>query len=364
MISTIDPAFARQIADAVKEVCGSDINFIDRNGIIFASTDETRVGTWHEIGQKAALLGEAIEVADDAAYPGTLKGINLPIYHNHTMLAVIGITGEPDEVRRYVHLAERITHLLIREQELAASSRKDEDRRHYIVHSLIHGENLGTPYLEHLLDEQGMQPEEGAYLLLFEIDSRYHPANVEMMTQEMERLFEAMQIRLFTFYYPNRYMAVAPEAICQNEAWRLKRFAQNHQGILKVAVGTCCRVYEMEHSYRSAQTALDGLETGENYVEFDSLTLEILLSEIRPYTRETFCEKILSGLSGEDCGLMRTYFETGMSLAATCEKLYLHKNTVQYRLNRIAGQSGRNPRCFRDAVLFYLALRLRAEEDK
>ncbi|MCD8082144.1 MAG: helix-turn-helix domain-containing protein, partial [Clostridiales bacterium] len=72
-------------------------------------------------------------------------------------------------------------------------------------------------------------------------------------------------------------------------------------------------------------------------------------------------EKILAGLSEEDCSVMRVYFEEDMSLASACEKLYLHKNTVQYRLNRIADQSGRKPRHFRDAVLFYLALKLRGD---
>ena len=33
----------------------------------------------------------------------------MPVYHNQSLLAVIGITGEPDTVRKYAHLAERIT---------------------------------------------------------------------------------------------------------------------------------------------------------------------------------------------------------------------------------------------------------------
>ena len=48
----------------------------------------------------------------------------MPVYHNQSLLAVIGITGEPDTVRKYAHLAERITNLLIREQELNQYSRR------------------------------------------------------------------------------------------------------------------------------------------------------------------------------------------------------------------------------------------------
>ncbi|WP_270391266.1 helix-turn-helix domain-containing protein [Blautia massiliensis (ex Durand et al. 2017)] len=55
---------------------------------------------------------------------------------------------------------------------------------------------------------------------------------------------------------------------------------------------------------------------------------------------------------------MRTYFSLEMSLADTAEKLFLHKNTLQYKLNHIYKKCGLNPRKFRDAVLLYLALEL------
>ena len=40
----------------------------------------------------------------------------MPLYYHGSFLAVIGITGELDQIRQYVHLADRITHLLIRER--------------------------------------------------------------------------------------------------------------------------------------------------------------------------------------------------------------------------------------------------------
>lgn len=47
-----------------------------------------------------------------------------------------------------------------------------------------------------------------------------------------------------------------------------------------------------------------------------------------------------------------------MSLLGTSQKLFLHKNTVQYKLNHIYQKCGLNPRVFKDAVLLYLALQL------
>ena len=66
MNEQIDRKLAQQIVDTVKDVCGQNVNFIDGSGLIYASTDAGRIGSYHEIGRQAAVAGKAIEVeADD-----------------------------------------------------------------------------------------------------------------------------------------------------------------------------------------------------------------------------------------------------------------------------------------------------------
>ena len=112
MLSSIDHDLAQQIVNTVKDVCGHDVNFIDCSGIIFASTDIHRIGTFHEIGRKAAQIGHMLEVDTNTEFSGTYKGVNLPVYYKDSIIAVIGISGEPEEVRKFAYLAERITRLL------------------------------------------------------------------------------------------------------------------------------------------------------------------------------------------------------------------------------------------------------------
>ena len=47
-----------------------------------------------------------------------------------------------------------------------------------------------------------------------------------------------------------------------------------------------------------------------------------------------------------------------MSLGHTSSRLFLHKNTLQYKLDRIYKKCGLNPRKFRDGAVLYLALKL------
>lgn len=51
---------------------------------------------------------------------------------------------------------------------------------------------------------------------------------------------------------------------------------------------------------------------------------------------------------------LRTYFANNLSLKATVEALFLHKNTIQYQSNRIWKRTGYNPRTFQDAVVLHI----------
>lgn len=112
----ISRAMAQQIVDTVKDVCSQNINFIDEKGIIVASTDRDRVGTYHEVGYRVVLEGNTIEVTDDNSFRGTRKGINIPITYNGRIIAVIGISGEVEEVRKYAYLAQKITDILLKRE--------------------------------------------------------------------------------------------------------------------------------------------------------------------------------------------------------------------------------------------------------
>ena len=338
----IDHSLATQIVNTVKDVCGQDVNFIDQSGIIFASTNPERVGTFHEIGQKAAATGNTIEVSSDNSFYGSQKGINMPVYHNQSLLAVIGITGEPDTVRKYAHLAERITNLLIREQELNMISRNQNDKRQYIIDSLIRNQNLNMEYIQSLLTEFSVDVRTSKRLILLQINARYNMANFSLLEQKVTQMFSIFPLNLYAFHYPDEYLAAAEQ-----------------QKLLKIAVGKSTSIYQLAESYSSAVTALKSITNPDkNFVMYDNLTLELLLSGSGKQEKEEFLSRTITNLTGEELKIITTYFDQDMSLHNTCEKLFLHKNTLQYKLNHIYRKTGLNPRRFKDAVLLYLAGKL------
>ena len=356
MITKIDRELAEQIVNTIKDVCDHDINFIAPSGIILASTDSSRVGTFHEIGQQVAASGSVLEVTEDNNFSGTKQGINLPLYHNEHLLAVIGITGIPDKVRSYAYLAERITNLLIREQELNQYSRRQAYTKHFVIQSLIRNETDNQEYLTSCLHEFKIDLNTKKRIVLIRTNKQNPITNRSILEQKIQQMFAQAHVCLHTFNYPGDFIALIEETDFEKQNYIFKLFAKEHFDILDIAVGKPTSLFQLHISYRSAETALHSLIiSSEHYVIFDDLTLELILSTITPENQKEFLAKTIAPLNEQELHLLEVYFSEEMSLAATSERLFLHKNTLQYKLNAIQKKCSLNPRKFQDAVLLYLA---------
>jgi carbohydrate diacid regulator len=140
-----------------------------------------------------------------------------------------------------------------------------------------------------------------------------------------------------------------------------KALADKYKKILKIGVGNRCAVDKQYLSYHSAILTIKSMSVYENFALFDNLDLDILLNSIPQNVKETYLQKTIISLSQEDKKLIKTYYENDMSLKDTSESLFIHKNTLQYKLDKIEEKCGYNPRSFRKGVILYLALKLLQE---
>lgn len=358
MDKRITQKVAQQIVDTVKDVCGQDINFIDSNGYIFASTNAKRINDYHEIGKHVVEQGASIEVEADDSFLGTQKGVNIPFQYNGEIIAVIGITGKPEEVRKYAYLAQKITSLILREHELDAQNHNQRDQLNYVIHSLITNEHINSLYFSDFLKQYELSADRNYQTILVALDSRYNPSNLSLVEQKIFQLFETTGSKLYSFQYPNEYLLLLESKHLPKWTYLLEKLAKEYSGLIKIGVGNSDTLLKQHHSYEAAQIAIHSLNSLKNIAFFDELDLEILLGRISSDSKELFLVKTIAPLSEDDLELLRTYFDCDMSLKNTCEKLFLHKNTLQYKLDRIWHLCGYNPRSFRDAAVLYMALKL------
>lgn len=349
---------AQQIVDTIKDICEHNINFIDTNGRIFASTNASRIGSLHEIGRQVIQTGEIIEVDADNSFLGTQKGINIPFIYKGEVIGVIGISGIPDQVRKYAYLAQKITSLLLREKEIDTQNHTAQAQMNYMIHSLITNESVNYNYFMDFLEQNQLSASADYSLVLLRLNSRYNPSNLSMIEHQIYQLFDRTGSKLYTFQYPNEYILIAETAELKKWYFLFEEFAEKNKEILKIGIGDKTSITKQHLSYDTAVIAVNSLPTGQNIAYFEKLDLELLLGGTACSAKERFKKKILSSLSVKDIDLLKAYFACNMSLKQTCDRLFMHKNTLQYQLNKILDKSGYNPRLFHDAVILYLSLKV------
>lgn len=364
MIAKVSRRLAQQIVETVKDVCGKDVNFISPSGVIFASTSPQRVGEFHEIGQKAAQTGTVIEVNEDGSFEGTQKGVNIPLFHQNSLLAVIGISGPPEDVRKFGYLAVRVTLLLIREQELDAAVRSRREKIRYMIRSLVLKGEGDAKYLKGCMEEFKISCN-GLFLVCdIRLNEGYNPANISIFERDLDVFFHTIGIELYCHESPREYVALIPQQQSILYRRHFCQFAAAQEHTFSAGLGTARTPAQLSHSYREALTAIHSLHFSDQcFCDFSDLDVEILFDGLDPDRKKDYLEKTVSRLSQEDMRLLQVYYEENMSLTETGKRLFLHKNTLQYRLKRIARITGYDPRVFRDGAALYLGVRMRTEQD-
>jgi len=125
-------------------------------------------------------------------------------------------------------------------------------------------------------------------------------------------------------------------------------------------------IYEIRDSYREALKAINiGMtyETNNRVYLYEILLLERFLSEVptnisEKYYKHIFNEDFQKTLTDEMMITIEKFFENNLNLSETSRQLYIHRNTLVYRLDKIQKVLGLDLRNFHDAVTFKIMMML------
>lgn len=99
-----------------------NINIMNEHGYIIASGKNHRIGERHRGAERAIKQKAMVEIFKDTSLEK--RGTNEPIILNGELLGVVGISGDPAEVRPFTKLVKSIVLLLI--EELNEFSKKEK----------------------------------------------------------------------------------------------------------------------------------------------------------------------------------------------------------------------------------------------
>ena len=123
-------------------------------------------------------------------------------------------------------------------------------------------------------------------------------------------------------------------------------------------------VAHIQESYLQAKLAMEvaGIFYTERYIiSCDELGIGRLIAELPVSLCELFMDEICGekkkfALSDDELKMINSYFDRNLSLAETARDLYIHRNTLTYRIEKLQKKTGLDIRNFDDAVTLKIAL--------
>ncbi|MGL5315404.1 MAG: CdaR family transcriptional regulator [Peptostreptococcaceae bacterium] len=350
---------AQEIVDAVKVIVGKNINFIDTKGIIIASTDKTRIGSFNGAGYNAVTSGEVTVVDTEDKYEKSRLGISYPILVKNKPVGAIGITGDPDEVYKFGFMITKITEIFITENNINNRYKSKENLKDYIIKNIIYKQEIEKDIRGYLMDFD-IYINDDLSIILINIDELPDTSiNLNELENEIINFLDINKIRIYTYMYPNKFIGILTKDVYKRIEKQYLEYFKNSN--ITCGVGKLTRVANLSKSYEQAKLTLDYSKKHNKKITLaNDVSLEIMISSINEQEKIEYINDNLYKLDKEEIELLNIYYENNMSLKLTSECLYIHKNTLQYRLERIKEKTGLNPRNFKDSAKLYMAMLLKA----
>jgi len=154
-----------------------------------------------------------------------------------------------------------------------------------------------------------------------------------------------------------------------NFAQHLKRKVSEFDDVkFTIGVGSVARsLRELANRYKEAQTAIEVgkvFDSEQTIVYYDNLGLGRLVYQLptklcEMFLSEVFKKNPIESLDTETLYTIYKFFENSLNVSETSRKLFVHRNTLVYRLEKIKKLTGLDLREFDHAIVFKVALMVR-----
>jgi len=389
----LTPELAQEIAGDTTDIIGFNVLITDRDGIVIGSGERARVGSFHEASIDVVRTRRPAthSAAEARQMRGVLPGITLPIVIGDTAVGTVGITGSPVQVRRFGLVVKRQTEILLQESRLLRSRLVREQALDELVRDIAHfSADVAEPELvAYRAAELGYDL--GVWRIAVVVDITGSAGPVAAPTDAVEptlRLSVLGTIRaqvagpddIVAAMPSNRFVVLhrirpsdGPAGVLGDgrldglrESCRrlVEQIERRHRLRAAVGIGTAAAtVAGLHDSYQGASTALrlGARLPGRTAVNtIDEMRIHQLLAAAGQHPRNRFVEALTGRLRTEnDWPVLRetvlTWCDSGFHLVRAATALQIHRNTMVYRLKRIARLTHRPVDDHRAMLALYLA---------
>ncbi len=326
-------------------------------------------------------------------------GINLPIEDNRQVIGVVGITGNPDEVGPFGEIIKMTVEMMLQQQFLLKEIDLERQAKENFIHDLISGRigndtdlfiargqivgyNITLPRVALIINIYRFEKKAQQ---IFQEHSGLKEGEIYLqrvkndVLRTIRELFKKQPQDIVAYAGGDRFVVLkiinlqdTDEAIreklidtsqkIKNAILAERRFhasigvGEYHPGIRGIV-----------RSYHEACKALDigdKIKSDIDIHHISHLRISRLLAEVDPELRKDFIEQILhkKDFSPRKNPILwetlQAFFGYNLNITDTAKNIYIHRNTLLYRLSKIKDLTGLDPRRFDQALQLYIALKM------
>ncbi|MCG9730161.1 helix-turn-helix domain-containing protein [Shewanella sp. Isolate13] len=360
----LDGYLARQIVKRTMKIIGHNINVMNNHGVILGSGEPHRIGAVHEGALLAISQKRTVEISTHST--GTLQGvkpgINLPLHYKGKIIGVIGITGEPEKLRSYGELLKMTAEIIVEQANTLEQAQWQYRQKEELIIDLIKSEGAFTAHQRNWASQLEIDLNLPRVVAVIKVQANEEETAANSMLKQVMHLLETPSRGNLVAMSSMTELVILKPAFLDGKTWDpnleseridqlLARLPKEFVSRLKISLGHYFPA--PEDLNRSYQTALETLAIGQQmrpeqskYL-YEDYSLLVLLSALKDSWRgkELLCpyQALLSAdKNGQLVKTLTAYLQHFGDLQQCANVLFIHRNTLRYRLDRIQQITGAN----------------------
>ena len=341
----------------LKEISDRVFGVIDTDGCVVSSTDVALLGErWPDAALKVAGTPDAAVTFGQKTFRAIVSSTGVLEY-------AVFCTGDDEQARTYCSLA----YICLNDAKVFYEEK--HDRGTFVKNIIMDNILPGDIYIR--AKELHFATDAPRAVFLVRQLGRSDVATVDVLSGMFTD-----KLQDFVISINETDIAVVKQLTGYPEAEELERIAASMEDTLRnelfvktvIGIGTVVtHLRELADAYKEAQTAIDVgkvFDTEKSIINYENLGIGRLIYQLPTtlceiFLSEVFKKNSIDSLDQETLFTINKFFENNLNVSETSRKLFVHRNTLVYQLEKIKKLTGLDLRQFDHAIVFKVALMVR-----
>lgn len=368
---TLTTKIVQPFIATLEEALHYKVTITDTDGYIVGSSDPARLNQFHPSTYEILCERQPIESWDIAtdSYVNVPEGVQLGygerVIYDGECIGLIGLVGAPEEIKQSIKTAQLVLQLML-DRKKASDELKliSKDKKAFLLR-LLQGQYGSPEWIKERADTYKIDLSRPRYVLTVQINlEKFDEKSPLELSQIKETMHRAIRSIFFEqedlLYEYDTGETVLLTAGKHSDASQRRRQIEKAAARLYAELREQCKVSALigvseecgdytgiPLALRQGRMAAEigaKTENGEGLYFYSQMRLGRIVAsfspEIRPILQRDILSKLLENHADSLLETLFTYFEMNGNVSQTAEKLFIHRNTLQYRFRKIKEITG------------------------